>query len=120
MTRRARFLASLVALFAIAFAQLAIAAHACERMTAQRLAAATTEDHGCCPDSGRTPQCAEHCNFGFASVDSAKPASIHAVTGPFLGVVAQPPILAATLRLASLVPPASGPPPPLRFFALRI
>ena len=120
MKRRTRFLASLVALFAIAFAQLAIAAHACERMTAQRLAVTQAQDHGCCPDSGRTAQCAEHCNYGFASVDSAKPAPAYAATGPLLGVVAEPAALASTVRLSGLVPPTAGPPPELRFFALRI
>ena len=119
MKRRTRFLASLVALFAIAFAQLAIAAHACERIAAQRLAA-PAQDHGCCPDSGRTTQCAEHCNYGFASVDSGKPFPAEAPAGQFLGLAAEPAAVGATSRLADLVPPTTGPPPTLRFVVLRI
>ena len=118
MKRRTRFLASLVALFAIAFAQVAIAAHACERMDAQRVAAAG-EEHGCCPDKGITAQCAEHCRFGFASVDSARPLPVFVVTGPLLAVL-EPVPASTTPQRCAFESPAPGPPPPLLFIALRI
>jgi hypothetical protein len=121
MTRRIRLLASLAALTALAFGQFALAVHACERLGAASEPAVHAGHADCCPDEGRSNQCVEHCKFGAATVDSAKSLPLPAATsGPGIGI---PTVLHAGVepaRIAFRVPPTAGPPPPLRFIALRI
>jgi hypothetical protein len=121
MTRRTRVFASLVALVALAFAQFTVSAHACEM--AMKVAAAS---HGAshpegCPDSGGDNLCKQHCQYGSAALDAAKPMPpLGDAVGPLLGVV--PPPRQAHCRAAPsyAIPPSAGPPPELRFIALRI
>jgi hypothetical protein len=120
MKRRNRPFIALLALFALAFAQLAVAAHACARMGSLAAPTALVEDSGCCPKPDRSTQCVEHCQFGSASVDSPKPVSVPAVTaGPVLAIVALPDPVPASAAIAHPVWPTAGP-PPIRLIALRI
>ncbi len=117
MSRRSRFLASLVALLALLFAQLAVAAYDCPQLKEQRKAERTC-DH----DITATPNlCIEHCAYGEASLGSAKPAP-SAPDLPGIPVTASPEALPAFARVALRVPASATPPPPLiaRFTVLRI
>ena len=124
MTRRRRTLAACFAAFALAFAQLAVSAHACEA-----LAPATQEEQvvhpvGCAgtPLDAGDLVCEQHCQYGEASVDSnpSAPLAMH-VQGPVLKVEFAPaPLAASPPSSRSAVPAIATPPPAILFGVLRI
>jgi hypothetical protein len=130
MVRRQRLVASLLAVFAIVFAQLAVAAHWCETARAPAPAEpieVIAHNTGCHEVS--TPQadtngnlCQAHCQYGSVSVDNGSPVPPAVdVAGPviFLLVPASEP--ASSLRRAERFASAAAPPPPaILFGVLRI
>ena len=110
--RRTRLLASMIAIVALLFAQLAVSAYACP-MT------------GMGPDSEMNANlCERHCDYGNASLDQAKSPGAAAVAVQSVARIApmslpdQPQVTARTLRATW---PATGPAPPLiRSTVLRI
>jgi len=121
MTRRRRYFASLVALVTLAFGQFMVSAHACERLASTAIAAGVADHPEGCPEAIRSPLCAEHCGYGAASIDTAKPVPAAGdVIGPFLGTIAAAGAVAVRSAMAFPVPPLAGPPPAIRFIALRI
>jgi hypothetical protein len=119
MGRRHRFIAAQLTIAALLFAQGAVAAHASAMATAPAQPAMDMPcDH---EGSGKPNLCVSHCDFGNASVDSAKAAP------------AMPQLVQSALRVPSLValaaprqvllerrPPPEPEPPPTRFVVLRI
>jgi hypothetical protein len=118
MPRPIRILAASIAACALVFAQLAVSAFVCPGQDGQ--AALERMSEAGCPDLDPANLCQQHCNYGEASVDSAKPLPGLAQTAS--AVLWFPATLAAP---HSLVPPghivpATGPPPLTLFGALRI
>ena len=109
--RRTRFLAALVAVAGLLFAQAAVAMYACSAMGLESAAAFDNAN-----------LCEQHCNFGEASLDASQPASnpLPVVVAASVRPVATPD--AAAAATAPFAPwPAEGPAPPLiRFTVLRI
>ncbi|MGE0356459.1 MAG: hypothetical protein AB7P08_06030 [Burkholderiales bacterium] len=117
--------ASLAAL-ALAFAQLAVSAHACD-VTGPRgkqpVAAQPVTCHEIARDEGVGENlCEQHCQYGDASVESNAPAPVAMhVAGPALRL--EPagtfPVEAISPSRAD-VPPIAAPPPAILFGVLRI
>lgn len=114
IARRTRLFASMIAVVALLFAQLAVSAYACP-MTGMADMADTEMNANLCE---------RHCDYGNASLDQAKAPSVQALaadSGVRIAPVRaspQPQVTARTLRAAW---PAAGPAPPLiRFTVLRI
>ena len=116
MKRRSRFLASVVALVALAFAQVVLPAHGCPRVA--QMDAMT---HAMAADDADAMPCERHCVESVKSFDAVKP------------VVATPPVVVpAPVRVIAIVAAprpaaravavdATGPAPPfLRTTVLRI
>ena len=121
MTRRTRFLASLVALVTLAFAQFTVSAHACSLMAAAQVTSSQAGHPDCCPDASPSNVCAGHCSYGAASLDWAKPLpAIADAVGPYLGMVPATPVTRMQASISHPVRALAGPPPALRTFALRI
>lgn len=130
MVRRQRLFASLLAVFAIVFAQLAVAAHWCE--TARDPAPAGPTEviahQGSCHEGPAIPAddngnlCQAHCQYGSVSVDNASPVPpVVAIAGPVLFVLAPASVPASGLLRAGRIAPAAAPPPPaILFGVLRI
>jgi hypothetical protein len=115
MRRRSRLLAAWIALVALVFAQLAVAAYACPRMNAPEAVASMPD----CDQPMNANLCESHCDYGSVSLDSPK------------AKVAPPALLAAPVRIVTPVPALSAPhpsvparvatgPPATRFTVLRI
>ena len=111
MSRSVRFVAALAAIFAIAFAQLALAAHGCARIAQHSPdCAKMAMPNGDAPSS----LCLKHCEDGKASVDVAKPLAPVAVAS----IVSIPlPALVPIASAQRTVSPASPYPPPPSFAA---
>jgi hypothetical protein len=122
MTRRRRTVAALLAAFALVFAQVAAAAHACETKMQAGTARQVAAHPECCPRADTTDNvCAQHCEYGSASVDGAKPLpAIDGATGPLVAVLAAPRVSGPALGIPSVFDSAHGPPPDARPLQLRI
>ncbi len=119
MPRPVRILAASLAACALVFAQMAVSAFACPGQASPAALEKMSEEG--CPDLGSANLCQEHCNYGKASVDSAKPLpALAQATGPLLWVAV--PLAASSHGLvpARRIAPAVGPPPLVLFGALRI
>jgi hypothetical protein len=130
MVRRQRIVASFLAVFAIVFAQMAVAAHWCDTARAPVPAEPVeviAHNAGC--HEASMPEvdtngnlCQAHCQYGSVSVDNGSPIppAVDAV-GPvlfLLGPASQPD---SSLRRAERFAPAAAPPPPaILFGVLRI
>jgi hypothetical protein len=129
MTRRRRSLAASIAAFALAFAQLAVSAHACALHEAPAEPEVMAHHEAChemaaseeAPVNGNV--CQEHCQYGSASVDNSPPDAAAAdPVGPVLrlehpGVA----VTSADVRPSWRLAPAAAPPPPaILFGVLRI
>ena len=125
MNRRHRLLAALLAAFALAFAQLAVSAHACQ-IAGQPLTASMPAPHDCCEEDpagdGRDNLCAGHCLYGDASFDGGQSSSVLAAScGPGLRVDCVNPAEPADGPAARrLEPPGAPPPVAILFGVLRI
>jgi hypothetical protein len=122
MTRRRRTVAAWFTAFALVFAQLAVSAHACalaDRAAMSHAAAAHPEG---CPDMNKSADvCSQHCEYGNASVDAAKPLpAIDTAAGPLVAVLSAPRVSGPGLAVLSVFLPAHGPPPEARPLPLRI
>lgn len=122
MTRRTRSLAGLLAVFALAFAQLAVSAFACQLASPEPAPMAMGHHpEGCTGPVENANVCNQHCQYGSAATDAARPLpALDAAVGPVVAVIAAP---RETLRAAYASPafsPANGPPPDARPLALRI
>lgn len=128
MIRSRRPFAALLAIFALAFAQIAVSAHACgldgnpagEEVAAHHLQCGGMGEVDEAPANGNI--CAEHCNYGHASVDNSPPppAAID-VAGPSLRIELLAAASSVDTRPAWRFAPATAPPPPaILFGVLRI
>lgn len=128
MIRSRRPFAALLAIVALVFAQMAVSAHACglggdpagEVVAAHHVQCGGMGDVDEAPANGNV--CAEHCNYGHASVDSSPPlpAAI-GVAGPSLRIDLLAAASSADTRPAWRSAPAAAPPPPaILFGVLRI
>ncbi len=121
MTRLIRRIAATVAIAALAFAQLAVSAHACPSQDSASAAVTkhqTAEEH--CAKTATRNLCERHCDYG-DSLQSAPPA----VTAPDLAplpwrveLIAAPAVERQACR--TFAPLRSEPPPLVRFGVLRI
>ena len=115
MKRRSRTLAAWFALVALLFAQLAVAAYACPRLTAPEAVASMPD----CDEPMNANLCESHCEYGSMSHDSAKAkVAPAAVLGAATWLVVSAP---AIFDQRPAAPPglATGP-PVTRFTVLRI
>ena len=128
MTRFSRNFASVLAILALVFAQLAASAHACA-LHQERVPAEVTAHHAQCGESGAQEQapsdsnvCSAHCQYGHASHDAGAPdLPPAALAGAFLRVEPVAPKRPPASRAGSrLVPQAAAPPPSILFGVLRI
>jgi hypothetical protein len=122
MTRRRRTVAAFVAAFALAFAQLAVSAHACA-FAGQSVMnhAAPAHPEGCPDADANADLCSQHCQYGAASVDAAKPLpAIDAAAGPVIALLAVPRNPGPVTLVLPAFSPAYGPPPGARLLPLRI
>ena len=119
--RSHRALHAVLLVLALLFSQWAVAAHACAVASGVASVKASSAGHApCCPQPAAPNTCEQHCAYGDATVDHAKPLPALDVTlGPALAVpIAEP----ARLRPRLDRPPAVAPDPPpaIRFSVLRI
>jgi len=128
MTRRRRILAALFAVLAIVFAQITVAAHACDVVSPAK-AAVVAPGHECCnedigDDGNSVPSgaCVLHCHYGEASFDAGQPlAAIAETSGPALRVDSPDSLLVAAEAAGGvMVPSAAAPPASILFGVLRI
>ncbi len=128
MTRRHRVFAALFAVLAIVFAQITVAAHACEVVSPAK-AAVVAPGHECCnedvgDDGNSVPSgaCVLHCHYGEASFDAGQPlAAIAENSGPVMRVDSpdfRP--VAAEAASGAMVPSAAAPPASILFGVRRI
>lgn len=125
---RPRRLTALFAVCALAFAQVAVAAHACAKLE-RAASVAATEAHPACHGSQAPHEvppgdnvCEKHCQYGDASLDGAQspPAAVDRA-GPILRMALADAIASAGPRAAWRYVPAAAPPPPaILFGVLRI
>lgn len=127
MYRRHRSFAALLAGFALAFAQLAVSAHACMLHEQGAPAKVIAHHEGCAgaleesevPVNGNV--CAEHCQYGKASFDNAPQTAAADVLGPELRIEIADSTATIESRPAWRYVPAAAPPPPaILFGVLRI
>jgi hypothetical protein len=130
MNRRRRSLAASIAAFALAFAQLAVSAHACALHEAPGPSEVKAHSEAChemaapedeAPANGNV--CQEHCRYGSASVDTSPPdAALADPVGPVLRVeLSDAAVAPADVRPSWRLAPAAAPPPPaILFGVLRI
>jgi len=115
MRRRSRTFAGWIALVALLFAQLAVAAYACPRITAPEAVASMPD----CDEPMNANLCESHCDYGSTSLDSPKAkVPLPALTAFSYHLVVAPAV-ASTPRTALPARVATGP-PVTRFTVLRI
>jgi hypothetical protein len=129
MTRRSRTFAALLAASALAFAQFAASAHACQPHEARAKVEAMAH-HGGCGGAVETDEapasdgvCTQHCQYGSASLDNGQPDLVVAeAAGPVLRVeVVDSAVVSADARPSWRLAPAAAPPPAaILFGVLRI
>ena len=125
--RTCRRFAALLALFALAFSQLALSAHTCHRTahdagSTPAMAMSVPCENMQGPMDGDANVCEQHCQYGKASVDKQQlPVAIFDSAAQPLRVAVPAPST-AQLSAASLrrPVPAATPPPALLFGVLRI
>ena|SRR5260221_14313172 len=118
MTRRSRFFTALVAATALVFAQLAATAFACPMESPSPAIA-----QGDCDEvMMNTNLCQNHCDYGSASFEAAKPVHASPVALPACLRLDVADVAAASIAAPSpFAAPGPAPPPPLaRFTVLRI
>ena len=117
LARRHRRLVALVAMAALAFAQAAVAMHACVIPVPDEAAMPCHDE----PASGPAALCQAHCQADKQSVDQAKPLGATDVVAPLLAVVevvvAVPPPHA--VRSEPVLAHAASPPIPILFQRFR-
>ena len=118
MTRSVRLAAALLAILSIAFSQLALSAHGCERMTQH-----SSDCEKMAPANGQAPSnlCLKHCEDAKASLDVAKLAPIALALASIS--IPLPVLVPLAGPQRSVTPPTPYPPPPsfaARSAALRI
>ena len=123
MKRRNRFVAALVAIAALLFAQFAVAAYVCAKLSQPPVAEAPVQAEPTCDHSiADNPNlCAQHCLYGDASLGSGQ--TLPTPADEVLFVAYAPAALAAATPFHLRARVASPPqPPPLaaRFTVLRI
>ena len=124
---RYRSLTALLTVFALAFAQMAVATHSCsgnERTLTSEAPAQLAPCHGTSPEEapGNGALCAQHCQYGKATFDNTSqvPAAVDSV-GPELRIRLSAAAASADSRPAWRFVPAAAPPPPaILFGVLRI
>ena len=106
---------------ALLFSQWAVAMHACGGMPASPAAHAANDARDpCCPDPAAPNTCVQHCDYGHATVDAAKPVPTLDVTlGPALTVTFAG-LAQFNARVDRAPVFAPDPPPSIRFSVLRI
>jgi hypothetical protein len=117
MRRNSRSLAAWVALVALLFAQLAVAAYACPRLAAPEAVASMPMPD--CDEPMNANLCESHCDYGSASLDSTKAK----VAPPALTAFSTRIVVAVSITATPRpVPPArvATGPPVSRFTVLRI
>jgi hypothetical protein len=122
MTRRRRTVAALLAAFALVFAQVAASSHTCELKNMGGAAhEAAAHPQGCPQADTDANTCEQHCQYGAASVDVAKPfPAIDGAAGPLVAVLAAPRVSGPAPVVLFAFLPAHGPPPDARPLQLRI
>ena len=115
MRRRSRLLPAWIALVALTFAQLAVAAYACPRFTAPEAVAAMPD----CDEPMNANLCESHCDYGSASLDSLKVKSPPADAAVLALRLTPPAPIAVHVRPVLPARIATGP-PVTRFTVLRI
>ncbi len=117
MKRRFRLFSACIAIFALAFAQLATVAYACPQ---QVETASAAQQPGECEHLANPNLCERHCDYGNASFDNGKAQLVPpGLAIASLKVVAVVPTESAIQWVARLERPATGP-PLTRFTVLRI
>jgi hypothetical protein len=118
MNRRSRMLATIAAILALVFAQIASSAYACagpvpDPVAMAQMKAAMADDGGLCE---------KHCGTGVISFEAAKPSfsATAAVMAATLRVVPVEPLAARVPNRAAPVSVAGPAPPLIRFTVLRI
>ncbi len=117
MSRFVRTLAALAAIAALLFSQLALAAHACERVARHSPECGQTAPVN---DEAPSNLCMKHCQDGKASVDMAKPLTPIASSASIVSIPLPAPAFSAQRPVSLAIP---HPPPPTfaaRSSALRI
>jgi hypothetical protein len=118
--RKHRFVHATLLVVALLFSQWAVAMHACAVAVPAVSAHATGAHDPCCPDPVAPNTCEQHCAYGAAAVDPAKPAATLDVTlGPALVLRTLEPAR-ALVRIDRPRVAATDPPPSVRFSVLRI
>jgi len=127
MSRRHRSFAAVLAGFALVFAQFAVSAHACMLHEQGAPAEVIAHHEGCAGAVGENEVpvngnvCAEHCQYGKASLDKAPQFAAADVLGPELRIEIADSIATVAARPAWRYVPAAAPPPPaILFGVLRI
>jgi hypothetical protein len=122
MTRRRRTVAALLAAFALVFAQFAASAHACEMKNMGGVSNGSAAHPQGCPEADQDLNaCAQHCQYGTASVDATRPLpAIDSAVGALVAVLAAPRISGPAPVVLAALTPAHGPPPDARPLQLRI
>jgi hypothetical protein len=118
MSRRNRLFTAVLAAAMLLFAQLAVSAYACP-MAAQ---APEMAQAGCDEDMGSVNLCEQHCDYGSASFDAAKPLQASPVAVlPSLRIELPDPLVSSIVAPRARIAAGPAPPPPLsRFTVLRI
>lgn len=125
MKRRASPLASLIAIVAFVFSQLAIAAYACETGMTHEVAAAQQAGGDCCDPANKTPDaaCHDHCQQAGKAPERSVVAGVPAAQEISPGIIRVEP-LACTHPAQSLKAPHLArliePPIPIRNCCFRI
>ena len=117
-----RLLHAALLVAALLFSQWAVAMHACAAagMAVPSAHAASNAHAPCCPEPAVPNTCEQHCAFGHAAVDAAKPHAFADVTlGAALVVPAVEPARFG-VRLDRPAAVAPDPPPSIRSSVLRI
>lgn len=120
MNRRIRRLSTaFVAMLVLLMSQLAVAAHVCS-MAGSHVQMSAMDADDCSGPAGAN-MCDQHCQFGHAAVDPAKPVpALDVTTGPSLNIQHTFPVPGLALRSPRETPPPPQPPPAIRFSVLRI
>ena len=118
--RKHRLVHAALLVVALLFSQWAVAMHACAVAMPALSTHATGTHDPCCPDPVAPNTCEQHCAYGAAAVDPAKPAAALNVTlGPALVLrTLQPAHALARIDRPPVV--ATDPPPSIRSSVLRI
>jgi len=131
MSRSLRRFSALLALFAMVFAQLAMAAHACSlpaldaRLGAAASIGASTPQSPPCHQApashdGSANLCNQHCHGNLVLDDAPPPVAAFDSSAPSLRVTHPAPAAALTSAMSRQAIAPAPPPPPLLFGVLRI